>query len=56
MFVNGGKVSECVKRWLHSVYSLIFFVAFVVNDGTVAAAMVEACTLSVCGVSQFLDV
>jgi len=37
------------------LFSHLFFV-FVVNAGTVAAAVVEACTVSVCGVSQFLDV
>jgi len=55
MSVNDGTVSECVKRWLHRICSLVVFFAFVVNAGAVAAAVVEARTVSVCGVSQFLD-
>ena len=42
MSVNGGTVSECVRRWLHPIGSLIFYAVFVVNAETVATTVVVA--------------
>ena len=36
--MNGSTVSECVRRWLHRIGSLIVFVVFVVNAETVVVA------------------
>jgi hypothetical protein len=53
MSVNTGTVSGYAKLQLFCTDFLGIFVAFTVDDKTVAVAMKVAHPLSVCGVSQF---
>jgi hypothetical protein len=53
--MNGSTVSEYAKRRLHRIGFLVVFVAIAVDDGSIAATMVVAHPVSLCGIPWSSD-